>query len=271
GFKIDSAGNLIVDKSVKRLFDYFLGTVGEWSVADIRHNLQALVDQTLAEPARTQALSLLDNYLQLKQAIHEYEQQVGETDLLSLQPHQLASMGDRLQYLEDLRRSYLGDSAANAFYSDAEAVDRFTLTKLNVLNNPELSEAEKRAIVAQAEADLPVGVKAVRAKNHLHEKLAEAEAELHSSGADQHQIQSLREDVLGVESAKALAQVEHNQAAFRKKLAEYRRLKAQILNSPLGSIEQEQELHRVRESLFSGKDLSRVEAMERVSVANTRS
>ncbi|HET8705477.1 MAG TPA: hypothetical protein VFM46_04160, partial [Pseudomonadales bacterium] len=64
--RADSEGNLVIDRSVRRLFDYFLAGYGEESSAVLEARIRAYIRSHLTEPARSQANLLLDDYLALQ-------------------------------------------------------------------------------------------------------------------------------------------------------------------------------------------------------------
>src|SRR5690554_7854100 len=64
----DENGQLIVNLEVRDFFDYFLSTVGEVSPETAIGQIQQMARQHLPESAAQQALALLDQYLDYKQA-----------------------------------------------------------------------------------------------------------------------------------------------------------------------------------------------------------
>ncbi|MDX1561004.1 MAG: lipase chaperone, partial [Marinobacter sp.] len=70
----DGNGELVINLEVRDFFDYFLSTVGEVSPETAIQQIEAMARNHLPEPASTQALALLDEYLAYKQASLEVMQ-----------------------------------------------------------------------------------------------------------------------------------------------------------------------------------------------------
>lgn len=67
--RIDEDGNLIVEKAVKQLFDYFLNVAGEIPRAELIEQIKQGIADYLAEPAQNQALKIFNNYLEYQTAL----------------------------------------------------------------------------------------------------------------------------------------------------------------------------------------------------------
>ena len=59
--RVDEDGNLIVEKAVKQVFDYFLNVSGEVPRAELIEQIKQGIADYLAEPAESQALEIFDN------------------------------------------------------------------------------------------------------------------------------------------------------------------------------------------------------------------
>lgn len=54
-FRVDAAGNLIISEDIRRIFDYFLASIGEESLDAGVSRLRNYIDSQLQEPARARA------------------------------------------------------------------------------------------------------------------------------------------------------------------------------------------------------------------------
>lgn len=264
GFRVDDQGHLIVDKSIKRFMDYFLGTVGELSIEQIVANLEALVQGGLEEPARTEAMTILRNYIDYKQALYQLEQDIGEVNVMTLQPDQLGSMGERLRQMRETRLSFLGEDVTQAFYGEEEAVDQYTLKKLLIVNDETLSEEDKRARLQQAESLLPPHIKEQRAATQLHAQLSETESRLKSEGATPEQLYAARAEMVGDEAAVRLAELDTEREDFRRRLRLYRVEKASLDATAMAQSDKAASLAQLRKSYFTELETRRVIALDKL-------
>src|SRR5690606_19818417 len=70
----DADGNLLISDQLRHLFDYYLSTTGEQNHAQIVAQVQALIRDSLDDPARSQALDLFQRYLDYQRALVALEQ-----------------------------------------------------------------------------------------------------------------------------------------------------------------------------------------------------
>jgi lipase chaperone LimK len=264
GFRVDEQGHLIVDKSIKRLMDYFLGTVGEMTIEEIVANLETLVQGALPEPARSEALTILRNYIDYKQGLFQLEQEIGEVDLMSLQSGELGGMSERLRLIRETRVSFLGEEVTQAFFAEEEAVDQYTLKKLMIRNDASLNETEKQAQLEQAAALLPTRVREARAGTQKHEQLSVAENRLKNEGATAEQIYAQRAQIVGDAAAQSLAKLDAEREEFRQRLRQYRLEKKTLDETAMQGSDKAESLQRLRESHFSDVEIRRVAVLDKI-------
>lgn len=264
GFRVDEEGHLIVDKSIKRFLDYFLGTVGEQSVEEIISNIESMIEQSLQEPAKSEAMAVLTSYVGYKQALYDLEQEIGEVNLMTMEADQLSGMEERLRQIRETRRSYLGEDISQAFFAEEEAVDQYTFKKLLVMNDLELDAQERQEKLKEIEVMLPEKVREQRAATRIHETLSEKEAELKSSGASQDEIYAARAELVGDEAAQRLAALDAKRADFRNRLREYRIEKHVLDETAMDDADKAQALEQLRGGYFSEVETRRVAALDRI-------
>lgn len=264
GFRVDEHGHLIIDKSIKRFMDYFLGTVGELSVEEIVANLETLVQGALAEPARSEAMTILRNYIDYKQGLVQLEQDIGEVNVLTLDAGQLGGMAERLRIIRETRVAFLGEDVANAFFGEEEAVDQYTLKKLQIVNNQELNETQKKEQLQSAEAMLPAHIKQQREQTQMYEQLSVREYELKSSGASAAEVYAARAEMVGDEAAQRLALLDAERADFTRRLRAYRLEKKALDETAMDEVDKSAALDRLRQSHFTELEIRRVVALDRI-------
>ncbi|PBD22627.1 lipase chaperone, partial [Pseudomonas aeruginosa] len=68
-FSVDASGNLLITRDIRNLFDYFLSAVGEEPLQQSLDRLRAYIAAELQEPARGQALALMQQYIDYKKEL----------------------------------------------------------------------------------------------------------------------------------------------------------------------------------------------------------
>ncbi|WP_165495656.1 lipase secretion chaperone [Marinobacter halodurans] len=255
--RVDDAGHLLPTPDLRGLFEYYLAALGEESldqlVARIRQALQAL-----PEPARSEARQLLGDYLDYKLAVGELEARTGAGADMATAENALAS-------IRDLRRKYLGEVAADAFFAREEAVDRYQAARREILARDDLTDAQRIARLQAAEAALPESLRRAREESR---KFIDYETQLRALQADpdanQAAINRLRETTFGAEVAERLARVEAAQADWDRRWSDYRADLARLDAAGLAGPEQKDAVQRLRDRYFSDQEQIRVQALDSI-------
>lgn len=174
--KADSDDQLILDIGVRDFFDYFLSAVGEVSPEAAIGQIQSLARDYLPEPAASDAMALLDQYLAYKQAAL----QLMQTELDPSRQHdpgyQLTALGDALGELKQLRRSTFSPNAHQAFFGEEEAYSEYTLAAMSIQQRADLSDQGKQALIEWHRSQLPDSLRAT--EQRLHNETREHQARL---------------------------------------------------------------------------------------------
>lgn len=109
-WRADARGNLIVERAVRRRFDYWLSAVGEWKPEDIGARVLAAARRDLPPAAAEQLQGLWARYIDLQR--HAWQRVAQPADPTSWRP--------ALEERQSVRRQLLGREAAEAFYADEE-------------------------------------------------------------------------------------------------------------------------------------------------------
>lgn len=264
GFRVDEQGNLIVELGIKRYFDYFMATVGEESLADITARIQSAISTQLQEPAKSQALTILQDYLSYKTALYELEQQFGEFNPASFDEAQLPLLARRLEAIMGARRVHLASDVVEAFFKEDEVVDVYTMEKLTIMHNSSLSKDEKNRQIALLESQLPESVRQQRSETTQYQNYATEEAKLRNRNASPAEIHQLRVQTYGEDGAVRLAELDERRVVWGQRLGQYRLEKKQLERAGLSPQDLNMQLGELREQHFSPIELRRVKALDRI-------
>ncbi|MBX3587508.1 MAG: hypothetical protein KF796_12785 [Ramlibacter sp.] len=122
-FRVDPAGNLIVDEAVEQRLAALVARLPPQHSLTELERIEGTVTEGLAEPQASAALRLLHHYLLYSRA---------ETWLLTRPraTEDVATAQDLFDRVVALRREHLGPAVADAFYAAEEARTRATLLAL---------------------------------------------------------------------------------------------------------------------------------------------
>ncbi|MBC9250600.1 lipase chaperone [Pseudomonas alcaligenes] len=262
-FALDAAGNLLISRDIRRIFDYFLSAIGEEPLRNSVKRLQDYIRSQLPEPAEGQALALLEQYLDYKRQLVQLER-----DLPQLA--NLDAVRQREQAVQTLRASIFNQETHQAFFAEEEAYNQFTLQRLAIRNDPALSPQQKAAALDQLRASLPESLQDAVVPQ-LQTELREQTAALQARGGDAAQLQQLRLQLVGAEATARLEALDRQRQQWQQRLSDYRQEKAQIeANSGLSADDRQAAIERLAGERFNDQERLRLSAAEQLADAQAK-
>ncbi len=155
----DENNNLILSIDVRDTFDYFLNTIGEVDPETAISEIKALITAKLSEPARSQAITVLEDYLNYKAAALEILSRPLNTQQEQTPQYQHQVLKESLGQLQQLQQQYLSAELHEAFYADENAFAQYTLSTMEIQLNDSLSVEEKTQALMHLEEQLPESLK----------------------------------------------------------------------------------------------------------------
>ncbi|MCQ4324037.1 lipase chaperone [Stutzerimonas stutzeri] len=219
-FRLDADGNLAIDGEIRRVFDYFLSTLGEEPLKHSLERLRRYIAAQLPEPAEGQALALLKQYLDYKRQLLELEAHVPRST-------DLPAMRQRLTAVQALRARVFEPPVHQAFFGLDEAYDRFSLERLAIRLDPALDSAAKGRAIDRLRAGLPEGLQDLLLPQ-LQSELRERSAALQARGGSAEQLRQLRQQRVGSAAAERLEALDRQRHAWQQRVAAYRRERQRI-------------------------------------------
>ncbi|GAB4201105.1 MAG: lipase secretion chaperone [Wenzhouxiangellaceae bacterium] len=254
-FNFDSNGELLADTGLRRYFDYFLSTIGEHSLADIRRLLSEQLHRQLPPAEAWRALDYFQRYQDYLAAVEEAQLNLNNT----------LSPADAFARILDLRESILGEAMNEAFFGTE---NRYTAMTLAASAELEQASPESRDIldelidqVDQNDAELQQWL-ALRAELSAHHQTVQQSSRFQSNQVSPQQRYAQRSEQWGDAAAQRLAALDQQQAQWRQRLLDYRQRRQQLTEQALAPGELNQQLTELRASLFDNHEQRRVQALE---------
>lgn len=260
-FRLDAQGNLLISEDIRRIFDYFLAAVGEEPLEDSVERLQGYIASQLAEPARQQALTLLEQYLQYKRELVLLERDLPQmANLDALRQRELA--------VQALRARLFDSNVHQAFFAREEAYNQFNLQRLAIVHDSRLDDTAKALAVEQLRNSLPAEMQDA-VLPQLQNELRQQTAQLKAAGASPTQIRQLRQQLVGSEATQRLEALDQQRQHWARRIAQYQTEKAAIeANSGLSQQEKNLAIERLIEANFDERERLRLEAAAQLAAAN---
>lgn len=248
-------GSLLISDQLRHLFDYYLSTAGEQSHAQIKAQVQALITASLPEPARGQALDLFQRYLDYQQQLVQLEQDFPAAA-------DLDALWARQESVQRLRAGLFSSEEHQAFFAGEELYNRFTLERLSILRNPDLSDADKAYEVEALRERLPEDMQALLVPQ-IHQDLRQQTHALREQGADAAEVRALRLSLVGPEATDRLEALDQQRAVWQQRLSAFNREREAILTQPgLADSDRASAIQALLEERFDSSEQLRISALE---------
>lgn len=254
--RADSLGRLIIERDIRRVFDYFLASIGEEPIEASVTRLRRYIQAQLPQPGADQALRLLGQYLDYKRQLLVLEEQ-------HAQRADLDAMRERLRAVRQLRAGTFDEETHEAFFALEAAADSFTLERLAIRRHPTLDAAAKGAAIDRLQDSLPPELRdgiVIQLQSQLHEQTRV----LRSSGGSPTDLRQLRQQLVGNAATARLERLDLKRQEWQKRLAVYRREKKRIESSRgLGDADKRAAIARLAAEHFDENERWRLDAAER--------
>lgn len=250
---VDAAGNLVIEEGVRRLFDYFLAAMGEEPLPTTVQRLRDYIGSQLQEPARQQALALLDQYLDYKRQLAELERDL---------PRQadLAALRQREDAVAALRARLFSQEAHRAFFAQEEAYNRFTLDRLAIRHDTSLDDDAKAQAVDRLRQSLPEELQDA-VLPQLQAELRVETSRLQAEGATPADIRRMRQQLVGAEATQRLEELDGRRQGWNRRIAAFQEEKTRIeANAGLSEADKHQAIQRLAEERFDERERLRLNA-----------
>lgn len=262
-FRVDAAGNLIVSEDIRRIFDYFLASIGEESLDASVSRLRSYIDSQLQEPARARARTLLEQYLSYKRELILLERDLP-------QMANLDAMRQRESAVQALRARLFDSETHQAFFAREEGYNRFTLERLAIQHDARMSAEEKGVAVDRLRASLPEEMQDM-VLPQLQQELRHNTARLQAEGASAAQIRQMRQQLVGAEATTRLEALDSQREQWQKRLEDYLAAKAKIqATEGLSSSDKRAAIEALATERFDERERLRLDAAEQVAAASKK-
>lgn len=262
GLRVDDNGNLIINHDIRRVFDYFLSTMGAESLEQIERRLRAYIRHQLPATAALQAEQLLEDYLALNRGLSALQAPVEAADNIALETNALR---ERLLSIQTLRRQYLPADVVDAFFADDDALDQLALGRMDIMEDPALSADQRTQALADLEQSLPPHLQRVMNELNKQQQLNTLTARLRDNGGSDADLYQLRESLYGSEAADRLAQLDQSRQQWQARTTRWLSERDSLIAAEnIDEADRQHQIDRLRREFFESHELNRVRILERL-------
>ena len=269
--KTNDKGELIIDRRLRDLFEYYLSAMGEESLDVILKRIQAEFYAQLPASAIEQAKSLLKDYvdyrIELANVNHDNgllngmldgAGQISEANELS----QVALLTIQKNTIAQLRNQYFNNESYQAFFEKEDILDKYMLSQLSIVHNQDLNEQQKQQQIAALQETLPEEEQQLRKRVSQHSDMSTTVKGMRSEGSTDEAVFQHRAQILGEGAAQNLAILDKKRAQWKGRLDNYASERNDILASGLSERDAQLAISDLINRDFSEREGRRVKALD---------
>ena len=212
--------------------------------ATLKQRLTALVNQHFPAALATRALALAERYVDYRVALGSLRAPQDLTDPRALR--------DALEARHKVRLQFFDDAEYDALFAREADLDRYTLARLEIERNTQLSPEQRAQALQAADNELSAERRAERSAATQHMTAAAQTAAFNASNADERTRYAARSAQYGPAAAQAMAQLDREEQHWNQRLDQYSQARAQQGEGP--------GLQQLRQQLFSPEEQQRIDA-----------
>lgn len=219
-------------------------------VTVLRQRLAALVGRYFPPELVQRATALLARYVDYRQALGQL---AAPTD-----PGDPSAMRAALQARQRVRQQYFSPEEYEALFGQDERLDRYTVARLDIERQTQLSTEQKQATLKVAAQELTDDQRAQRAASVQHLDVQAQTAAFDSRNIPAAERHAQRSVQFGVEAANRLSELDVQERQWQGSLDQYAQASAAFPANP--SATQREQLEQLRQQLFTPEQQLRVDA-----------
>lgn len=243
---------------LKRLFDYYLSAVGEQSIEAITQQINSELDRRLPASQAREARRLLALYLEFKRELVALEQKP------ELTGPGVQAIRRRLMAMQDLRSGFFSAQETQGMFGFDDAYDMDAVARLEISQNPALSDAQKREQLAALDAAMPLALRQERDASRMVVRIEQMAEAMRAKGANDDEVYRMRAKELDPQAASRLAEVDREEQAWKSRIAIYLSERSKLLQAHADAPASQRQLAltQLQQSQFTPEERRRLAAYE---------
>lgn len=266
-FKINKDGELLITEDIIQIFDYFFTALGDESEEQVIARIQAYIHNQLQEPARFQALKLLESVVATKKELAQLDEQVFISNLENEQTDDFSvqALRQKKNQIHNIRLKHLPLEAVDTFYGDEYIYDNYSLKRMELMRDSNLNPLDKSQKLAQLKQQLPEKMRESINKSHQITELETLTQQLKEQGGSAEEIKQLHINLIGEQAANRLAKVEQQQKQWQTRVDNWLTVREQIKSqSNIDKASINAQIESLRDERFSKLEAKRIQSLERI-------
>ncbi len=242
---IDSTADPLLVDGLRNTLETLLLEAGDASdPATLKQRLASLVGKHFPAALATRALALAERYVDYRVALGQLRAPRDLNDPRALR--------DAMDARHKVRVQFFDGAEYDALFAREAELDRYTLARLEVAHNTQLSPEQRSQALQQAERELSPERRTERSAATEHLAATAQTAAFNTQNADAYTRHTARSAQYGEAAAHALARLDQEEQHWQQRLDQYSQARTQQGDGAA--------LQQLRQQLFSSEEQQRVDA-----------
>ncbi len=238
----DSTADPLLVDGLRNTLELLLWEAGDASdPAALKQRLAGLIGKHFPAAFAAPALALTERYLDYRVALGELRAPYNPTDPRALR--------DTFEARKKIRLQFFDSAEYNALFAREAELDRYTLARLEIARNSELTPEQRIQALQAADHELSKQHLAQRNASIEHMAAAAQTDAFNTHNTDSHTRYAARSAQYGTAAAHALAELDREEQHWQQRLDLYSQARAP-----------QDDMQQLRAQLFSQEELQRVDA-----------
>ena len=242
--RLDNANRLIVNEQTRNCFEYFITQYGEKDIKQIKNDFKAYIQQAYKEPALAQILDLWNRYI-------DYREKLGDLQAPNINKEDPKYYQSIFANMKNLRKQLFSDYEIEGLFGTEDTYHEYTLSRMMVMDDKSLSEAQKAQKLKDLFNQLPEDWKENLEQLNKLEDLRKLTADIKARGGSAEEIHQMRMNLVGPEATQRLESLDGQRRDWKNKVDGYLKERDNILKSGMSDDAKQKAVQQLRTQHFN--------------------
>lgn len=255
---MDASNRLIVNEATKNCFEFFITQYGEKEIQQIKTDFIQYAQSSYKEPLLAQLTDLWSRYLQYREQLGNLQPPAGDKESLNY-------FKEIFSNIKSLRQKLFSNYEIEGLFGIEDVYNDYTLSRMGVMQDKKLSEAEKAKKLQDLFNHLPADWKENLKQLSQLEDLRSLTSEIKARGGSAEEIRQMRINLVGPEATQRLESLDNQRSDWKNRVDAYLENRASILNSNMSDSAKQSAIQQLRNQNFNNQqEQLRLETFESV-------
>ncbi len=242
--RLDQTNRLIVNEQTRNCFEYFITQYGEKDLKQIKTDFKAYIEQNHQEPARAQILDLWNRYM-------DYREKLGHLPAPNVDKEDPTYYQSIFANMKNLRKQLFSNYEIEGLFGTEDIYHEYTLNRISVLDDKNLTEAQKAEKLKTLFNQLPEDWKENLQQLNKLEDLRKLTADIKARGGSAAEIHQMRTNLVGPEVTQRLETLDTERSDWKNKVNGYLNERDSVMKSGMSDDAKQKAVQQLRQQYFN--------------------